>query len=188
MDLPSTHFLSQPRPTPQLIPQPNITPNIVDTTTLAAHDFDVDTKTGFMPRTPPLARLEEEWEGWEGLFDHARFGEDKEGPLELGEKQGLSEDEKRRSERWRAAVRDVRLPFLPIVTSANSFVVPHTRSDPSRIQRTPPPPSASRPSLVDAFLHPHTPPGPTSSHTQIHISPSPRRLLGSPNPTRPNLL
>ncbi|KAI5985208.1 hypothetical protein EDC04DRAFT_2913939 [Pisolithus marmoratus] len=48
-NLPSVHFLSLPRgPGASLDNGPHLD-RIVDTTTLAAHDFDVDTRTGFMP-------------------------------------------------------------------------------------------------------------------------------------------
>ncbi|KAA1476277.1 Indoleamine 2,3-dioxygenase [Dentipellis sp. KUC8613] len=98
--LPS-HFLNLPRPDPHDGRQEGV----VDTTTLAAHDFDVDTRTGFMPPDPPLARLPERWEQWEALLDAAQREK-----LQLGKRAGLGEEDKARSERWRARIRE--LPTL----------------------------------------------------------------------------
>ena len=42
-------------------------------TTLAAHDFDVDSRSGFMPPPPPdppIARLSKQWEPWEIVLEH----------------------------------------------------------------------------------------------------------------------
>ncbi|KAJ7759341.1 Indoleamine 2,3-dioxygenase [Mycena maculata] len=78
-----------------------------DTSTLAAHDFDVDNRTGFMPPQAPPSRLPSEWEAWELVLDGAIA----EG-LQLGDKPGLSEVEMGRSESWRKRVRE--LPVLPI--------------------------------------------------------------------------
>jgi indoleamine 2,3-dioxygenase len=95
------HFLSLPRPDP--VNEPLIA-GIPDTTTLAAHDFDVDTRTGFMPPQPPLARLPIEWQLWEELLDEAMKQQ-----LQLGTKEGLSEEDKTRSRVWRASVIKVRM-------------------------------------------------------------------------------
>ncbi|KAF5374507.1 hypothetical protein D9615_009099 [Tricholomella constricta] len=102
-NLGSNHFLSLPRPdvhvgTPAGVP---------DTTTLAAHDFDVDTRTGFMPPQPPIARLPPAWELWESTLDEAKRLQ-----LKLGDTPGLPEDELLKSETWRSHVRN--LPILPI--------------------------------------------------------------------------
>ncbi|KIP06257.1 hypothetical protein PHLGIDRAFT_107203 [Phlebiopsis gigantea 11061_1 CR5-6] len=101
-DIPSNHFLAQPRPDAAFGPPTGT----VDTTTLAAHDFDVDTRTGFMPPQPPLTRLPPAWEQWEELLDAATTDK-----LQLGEKPDLSEAERSRSAEWRARVR--QLPILP---------------------------------------------------------------------------
>ncbi|KAJ2917531.1 hypothetical protein MD484_g2861, partial [Candolleomyces efflorescens] len=93
------HFLSLPRPDVAVGP-PTGAP---DTTTLAAHDFDVDTRTGFMPPQQPLLRLPDEWELWEDTLDRAIASK-----LQLGSKVGLTEEEREISERWRARVREVR--------------------------------------------------------------------------------
>ena len=92
------HFLSLPR-LDILIGPPAGVP---DTTTLAAHDFDVDTRTGFMPPQAPLARLPSEWEPWETLLDDAISQK-----LQLGERVDLEESEKLKSETWRKRVRSV---------------------------------------------------------------------------------
>jgi indoleamine 2,3-dioxygenase len=97
------HFLSLPRPDATLGPPVGI----VDTSTLAAHDFDVDTRTGFMPPHPPLARLSFEWEAWEVALDGAMRSK-----LQLGDGVGLSKDDAQRSESWRGSVRN--MPLLPI--------------------------------------------------------------------------
>jgi indoleamine 2,3-dioxygenase len=94
------HFLALPRPDVTI----GIPTGVVDTSTLAAHDFDVDTRTGFMPPQPPVARLPFEWEIWEVALDEAMQGK-----LQLGNKVDLSEEEAERSESWRGRVRKVRL-------------------------------------------------------------------------------
>jgi indoleamine 2,3-dioxygenase len=97
--LPSTHFLALPRPDVLIGPPVGV----VDTTTLAAHDFDVDTRTGFMPPDPPLARLPLQWEPWEQLLDDAQVHR-----LQLGNKHDITDVKKALSESWRARVRNVR--------------------------------------------------------------------------------
>ncbi|PPR01841.1 hypothetical protein CVT24_001729 [Panaeolus cyanescens] len=123
--LPPTHFLSLPPPSPSSSPISSTSTTtgtgtvIPDTTTLAAHDFDVDSRTAFMPPSPPLARLPVEWEAWEEVLDGAVRGR-----LMLGSKveekgpgMGIGKDEEREREReksevWRESVR--ALPILPI--------------------------------------------------------------------------
>ncbi|CCM02780.1 uncharacterized protein FIBRA_04888 [Fibroporia radiculosa] len=100
--LPPNHFLALPRPDHGLA-----VVGTPDTSTLAAHDFDVDTRTGFMPPQPPLTRLPKEWESWEALLDHALSSR-----LQLGDKQGVSDHDKTLSEGWRKRVRE--LPVLPM--------------------------------------------------------------------------
>lgn len=98
--LPPNHFLALPRPDVPIGPPAGV----VDTTTLAAHDFDVDTRTGFMPPEPPLVRLPLQWEFWEQLLDDAQVHS-----LQLGNKVDITDAEKAQSESWRARVRQVRL-------------------------------------------------------------------------------
>jgi indoleamine 2,3-dioxygenase len=93
------HFLAAPRPDANVGP----TPGVADTTTLAAHDFDVDTRTGFMPPEPPLARLPAEWDAWEVcLADSIRLR------LQLAGKPDITAEERQTSEAWRGTVRKVR--------------------------------------------------------------------------------
>ncbi|KAF9039405.1 Indoleamine 2,3-dioxygenase [Rhodocollybia butyracea] len=111
-----SHFLSLPRPSAGDFHVP-----VVDTTTLAAHDFDVDPRTGFMPPQPPVERLfaleGENYERWEDLLAQACAAD-----LQIADKLGgLSLDEERRSEQWRAQVR--LLPILPITPLLKSEVL-----------------------------------------------------------------
>ena len=108
--LPPNHFLALPRPDVLIGPPAGV----VDTTTLAAHDFDVDTRTGFMPPDPPLVRLPLQWELWEQLLDDAQVHR-----LQLGDKLDIIDAEKARSESWRARIRQVR---LRLSTSNGCFV------------------------------------------------------------------
>ncbi|KAJ6561790.1 Indoleamine 2,3-dioxygenase [Mycena capillaripes] len=78
-----------------------------DTSTLAAHDFDVDNRTGFMPPQAPPSRLPADWEAWELVLDGAIADR-----LQLGDKPGITPAEKSRSETWRQRVRE--LPVIPI--------------------------------------------------------------------------
>ncbi|KAF9037570.1 tryptophan 2,3-dioxygenase [Panaeolus papilionaceus] len=101
--LPANHFLSLARPDPVT----GSLAGVPDTTTLAAHDFDVDTRTSFMPATQPISRLPEQWEAWEMILDDAISQR-----LQLGDKPGLALEEVQKSETWRARVRG--LPILPV--------------------------------------------------------------------------
>jgi indoleamine 2,3-dioxygenase len=106
--LPPNHFLALPRPD-VLMGSPA---GVVDTTTLAAHDFDVDTRTGFLPPDPPLARLPAQWELWEQLLDDARVQR-----LQLGSKHDITDEEMVQSESWRARVRQVGIVSATRVAS-----------------------------------------------------------------------
>lgn len=96
----SDHFLTLPRP--NILVGPPRPAGAPDTTTLAAHDFDVDTRTGFMPPQPPLSRLPSTWETWECTLDEAQRLE-----LQLGDTPELPEYERAKSESWRSHVREV---------------------------------------------------------------------------------
>ncbi|KAI0324741.1 Indoleamine 2,3-dioxygenase [Cubamyces sp. BRFM 1775] len=109
--LPPNHFLNLPRPD-VFVPTLAGTP---DTSTLAAHDFDVDTRTGFMPPEPPLTRLPSAWEPWEAALEDAIQSK-----LQLAERPDLSDEERAKSERWRDRVRE--LPILPITDLKSSEV------------------------------------------------------------------
>ncbi|KAG2112167.1 Indoleamine 2,3-dioxygenase [Suillus cothurnatus] len=101
--LPPDHFLLQPRQDFLL----GVQEGHIDTSTLAAHDFDVDTRTGFMPPDPPLNRLPAQWQLWETALDAAMQAK-----LQLAVKPGLTVEEKNSSELWREHVR--QLPVLPM--------------------------------------------------------------------------
>ncbi|KAJ7178190.1 Indoleamine 2,3-dioxygenase [Mycena filopes] len=101
--IPPDHFLSLSRLDGLL----GSSESVYDTSTLAAHDFDVDNRTGFMPPQAPPSRLTEEWEVWEAALDCAI----KQG-LQLGDKPGITEVEMACSELWREGIRE--LPILPI--------------------------------------------------------------------------
>ncbi|OBZ66264.1 Indoleamine 2,3-dioxygenase 1, partial [Grifola frondosa] len=102
--LPPNHFLALPRPDVHFTPAVG-TP---DTSTLAAHDFDVDTRTGFMPPQPPLARLPAEWESWEATLDDGLASK-----LQLSDRADVSAEDRAKTERWRSHVRN-----LPIISIA----------------------------------------------------------------------
>ena len=94
--LPPNHFLSLPRPG---VSHLGVVP---DTSTLAAHDFDVDVRTGFMPPQPPLGRLPPQYEIWEQVLDNASARQ-----LKLGERDDLSEGDRSSSATWRQSVKEV---------------------------------------------------------------------------------
>ncbi|TRM64552.1 Indoleamine 2,3-dioxygenase [Schizophyllum amplum] len=96
------HFLAQSRPDERAVAPDGA----VDTTTLAAHDFDVDNRTGFMPPQPPLARLPIEYEPWETVLEGAIAQH-----LQVGDKPGLTPLEAAESAAWRAWVAE--MPLLP---------------------------------------------------------------------------
>lgn len=102
------HFLSLPRP--------DITvghaAGVPDTSTLAAHDFDVDTRTGFLPPQEPLNRLPADWEAWESVLDDAAARK-----LQLGHKADISLDDVQSSATWRARVAQVSLHVILIAGS-----------------------------------------------------------------------
>ena len=101
--LPPNHFLNLQRPD-VFVPTIAGTP---DTSTLAAHDFDVDTRTGFMPPQPPLTRLPSAWEPWEAVLEDAIRSR-----LQLADKLDLSEKDETDSERWRNTVREVSIRIV----------------------------------------------------------------------------
>lgn len=153
-ELISNHFLNLPRPDVELGPPAGV----VDTTTLAAHDFDIDTRTGFMPPQPPLIRLSDQWEAWEQALDDAQVRR-----LQLGRKPGITEDERNQSESWRAHIREVSpLQFRPSAADRYSharfgadayytdFEIESVRVDASS--------GAPRPFMDDALLHSLTSP------------------------------
>ncbi|KIY52230.1 Indoleamine 2,3-dioxygenase [Fistulina hepatica ATCC 64428] len=105
-DLPPDHFLSFGRP---------IISGAPDNSTLAAHDFDVDNRTGFMPPHPPLSRLSADYEPWEQALDDAVSLR-----LRLGDSPNITGADRARSEAWRDGVR--QLPVLPLDALGTSEV------------------------------------------------------------------
>lgn len=69
--------------------------------------FDIDQHTGFMASDPPLNRLPQSWEAWEIVLD-AAF----ESKLQVGDKLGLTDEERTTSKRWRDRVRAVRTKLI----------------------------------------------------------------------------
>ena len=102
----SPHFLALPRPDVTLGPLPR---GLTDTTTLAAHDFDVDNRTGFMPPEPPLTRLPSQWETWEAVLDSALTRR-----LKLYNGPATSDNDRAESAAWREVVRQVSKNPAPI--------------------------------------------------------------------------
>lgn len=97
---PPTHFLSQARHTRALGARPGDT---YDVSTVAAADYDVDVRSGFMPPAEPVARLSEEFSIWEELLDAAM------GHIKLAsDLVDAGDDEKRYVNSWRERVRQVR--------------------------------------------------------------------------------
>ncbi|PVG02437.1 Indoleamine 2,3-dioxygenase [Serendipita vermifera] len=81
----------------------------LDTSTLAAHDFDVDVRSGFMPPEPPIDRLPPEWAAWEEILDDATQSSPR---LKPGDYADISAEETERSGRWRDSVQD--MPLLSV--------------------------------------------------------------------------
>ena len=124
----------------------------LDTTTLAAHDFDVDTRTGFLPPQAPLSRLPTAWEEWEESLENAVLSR-----LQLGDKPDLRQSEKDTSRRWRDRVRKVR-NFLTFETElTNQILSPASYSSynrPNKVRSTTPARTSCL-SMDHALLHPH---------------------------------
>lgn len=76
----------------------------LDTSTLAAHDFDVDPRSGFMPPEPPIARLPTEWDEWEQVLDAALQSR-----LKIAENPDISPEETERSRLWRETVSNMKI-------------------------------------------------------------------------------
>lgn len=76
-----------------------------DITTIAAHEFDVDARSGFMAPQPPLTRLHVFWEAWEDALEQALSRK-----LKLGSAGDLSPAKAAESEEWRQGVRKVGCP------------------------------------------------------------------------------
>ncbi|CAG8713120.1 3805_t:CDS:2, partial [Acaulospora colombiana] len=91
----------------------------LDTSTLAAHDFDVDVRSGFMPPEPPIDRLPPEWAVWEEILDDAVQSSPR---LKVGDYADISAEETERSGRWRDSVQDP--------PSLNPIIIPSVLATP----------------------------------------------------------
>ncbi|KAG8678762.1 hypothetical protein FRC09_019562, partial [Ceratobasidium sp. 395] len=104
----SHHFLGLPH---HHVPEgPELDGVVPDTSTVAAHDFDVDVNTGFMPVQAPMTRIplevSTELQAWERTLDQGLALH-----MKLGDQLHLYEPgETEKNERWRATVR--ALPVL----------------------------------------------------------------------------
>jgi len=76
--------------------------DLPDTAFIAAQDFDIDDRTGFMPPLPPLTRLPSEWETWEVTLDSALTKR-----LKLYNGPGTTDSDRDESAAWREGVRKV---------------------------------------------------------------------------------
>ena len=77
-----------------------------DTSTLAAADFDVDVRTGFLPPEPPVNRLPPQYDAWEDLLVEAKIVK-----LALGRDAMIHDPiTEGKHRRWRRAVRAVSDP------------------------------------------------------------------------------
>ncbi|KAG8841773.1 hypothetical protein FRB91_004699, partial [Serendipita sp. 411] len=99
------HALARLRISPATLKSPKETPSHLydflsspplDTSTLAAHDFDVDVRSGFMPPEPPVSRLPSEWQEWEVVLQDAIDAR-----LRLGDSPVIRPEETDRSALWR---------------------------------------------------------------------------------------
>lgn len=87
----------------------------LDTSTLAAHDFDVDVRSGFMPPEPPIDRLPREWEEWEAVLEDALQSR-----LKIGESLDITPEETERSRLWRDTVQNVSLSLGGLASSMSN--------------------------------------------------------------------
>lgn len=144
MSLPPEHFLSLPRQGAMHLG------SVPDTSTLAAHDFDVDVRTGFMPPQPPCSRLPWPWEPWEQALEDALMRR-----LKLGERRDLSEGNRKESACWRQRVQNVSVSsaVVEILTRLVLDARPsHRRARCFRNTASEGPPCAH---LCPAHLRPH---------------------------------
>lgn len=114
MQLPQNHILAFPRPSPTF---PHLE-QAFDTTTVAAHDFDVDPRTGFMPPDPPVARLPADWAPWEDALDRAIATRLRVADYSSDPPDPLDPSDLERQTQWHTALREVRFP-LPVMIGSN---------------------------------------------------------------------
>jgi hypothetical protein len=154
---------------------------------MALHDFDVDTRTGFMPSTEPLTRLPLEWEAWEVLLDAAIQSK-----LQLGDKPGLSGEEKAHSREWRIRVREVATAFFksaagPKLLTLLPLQAYHPSHYGSRIFSYYSPSSASRTGLYSAFFRSNTPTRLSRLRSTFNWHSSPPSFCTTRPPSRPDV-
>ncbi|CAE6447887.1 unnamed protein product [Rhizoctonia solani] len=107
LTLAPTHFLDLPH---HVQPGPVLNGVLPDTSTVAAHDFDVDVNTGFMPNETPLLRIPHEisvdMQAWEDLLSEGLALK-----MKLGDQLAqCGPEETIKNESWRLKVRS--LPIL----------------------------------------------------------------------------
>ena len=91
--------------------------SLAKTATVSEVFVDIDQHTGFMAPNPPPDRLPQDWENWEIILDMAVKSK-----LQVGDKLGLSDEERAISKRWREAVRAVgTTPLLMSISSRFLF-------------------------------------------------------------------
>ena len=178
--LASNHFLSLPRPDTAGGPPSGV----VDTTTLAAHDFDVDPRTGFLPPQVPMSRLPQQWESWERALDDAVSQ-----GLKLGDAPTVGQADRAKSESWRNSVRNVctPVPRVSVVIYHSSAARHSSYYGLEKIRNC----ITSSPScfgLDHAFLHPFPPPGCTRNYTLASHTPPSSSQCSAPAPSSPHIL
>lgn len=96
MSAPPTHFLSLGRHILSTGPRTSF-----DVSTVAASDYDIDVRTGFMPPAEPVQRLPCEFDVWESMLDRVL------GVIKLAEDPDATDEDKLFTEEWRKDVRAV---------------------------------------------------------------------------------
>lgn len=100
MMLPPDHFLSlRPSFASGSVAHPDSASAAPSTSTLASADFEVDTRTGFLPAEPGLLDVPARYALWESLLDRAKAG-----AVKIN---GVGED-RAVADSWRREVREVR--------------------------------------------------------------------------------
>jgi indoleamine 2,3-dioxygenase len=99
-----THFLDLPH---HVQPGPVLNGVLPDTSTVAAHDFDVDVNTGFMPTETPLLRIPRQvsadMQAWEDLLSEGLALN-----MKLGDQLAqYGPEETIKNQSWRLKIRSV---------------------------------------------------------------------------------
>jgi len=145
----------------------------LDTSTLAAHDFDVDVRSGFMPPEPPIDRLPTEWKQWDIILQDALRAR-----LKIGEKPDITPDELERSQRWRDSVQNVRSSLRTRLMCLMYLIdVNPGHRETEKLRKTPSK-GTSRSGRYFAYIRAYTAPkSRTHPNTSSDYGPSPRRFL-----------